>query len=216
MDLQSANGLLDAPGVVTMKGLDEVGRERTRLNFAHAVRERFAFLDDMGFSEVESLPTLVRYRSDQLEVTLYHGRQSFELGFEISRDGARYAISELIGVADAEAAKRYRNFAATTSAGIIEGLNQLAELVTRYGDRALRGDSAFFAMLEDHRKSWSEGYALDVLEKQLRPKAQAAFQQGNYREAAELYERIRPRLSAAEEKKTGACQEACWVVTPAL
>jgi hypothetical protein len=71
-------------------------------------------------------------------------------------------------------------------------------------------------MLEDHRKSWSEGYALDVLEKQLRPKAQAAFQQGNYREAAELYERIRPRLSAAEEKKTGACQEACWVVTPAL
>lgn len=184
-----------------MKALDEAGRERTRLNFAHAVSERFAFLDDMGFSAVESLPTLVRYRRGEIEVTVYHGRQSFELGFEISRGDACYSISELIGVADAEAAKRYRNFAATTSEGIIEGLNQLVELVIRYGDRALRGDSAFFAALESHRKFWSEKYALDILEKQLRPKAQAAFQQGNYREAAELLERIRSRLSPAEEKK---------------
>jgi hypothetical protein len=192
---------------VTLETTDEVGRERTRFNFAHAVRQRFAFLDDFGFSEVESQPTLVRYRKGEVEIALYHGRQSFEFGFEISRDGGRYSMSELIGVADIEAGKRYRSYAATTSAEVVEGLVQLAELVTRYGDRALRTDPAFFAMLEDHRKSRSEGYALDVLATQLRPKAQAAFQQGNYREAAELYGRIRPRLSAAEEKKLALAKE---------
>lgn len=190
-----------------MTAKDEVGRERTRLNFANAVRQRFAFLDDLGFSEVESLPTLVRYRNGDLEVTLYHGRSSFELGFEICRNGTRYSISELIGVADSEAAERYRSYAATTPDGIAAGLTQLEELVRRYGDRALRDDTAFFTMLEDHRKAWAEEYAIDVLARQLRPKAQAAFQQGNYREAAELYERIRPRLSTAEEKRLALAKE---------
>jgi hypothetical protein len=137
VELQSADGL-NATGVVTMETIEEGGRERTRLNFAHAVRQRFAFLDDFGFSESESLPTLVRYRKGEVEVTLYHGRQSFELGFEISRDGGRYSMSELIGVADVEAAKRYRNYSTTTSAGVVEGLSQLAELVMRYGDRGIR------------------------------------------------------------------------------
>lgn len=182
-----------------MAAKDE-GRERTRLNFANAVRERFAFLDDLGFSEAESLPTLIRYRKDDLDVTFYHGRSSFELGFEICRNSARYSLSELIGVADPEAAERYRNYAATTPDGIAAGLTQLEQLVRQYGDRALRRDPAFFTMLADHRKSWTEEYAIDVLARQLRPKAQAAFQQGNYREAAELYERIRPRLSKAEEQ----------------
>jgi hypothetical protein len=185
-----------------MTAKDEVGRERTRLNFAHAVRERFTFLGDLGFLEVESLPTLVRYRKDDLEVNFYHGRSSFELGFEICRNSTRYSMSELIGVADSEAAERYRNYAATTPHGIVAGVTQLEELVRRYGDRALRGDPAFFTMLEERRKAWAEEYALDALAKQLRPKAQAAFQQGNYREAAELYERIRPRLSMAEEKNS--------------
>ena len=190
-----------------MKPIDEVGRERTRLNFAHVATHRFAFLNSFGFLAVESLPTLVRYRKDKIEVTLYHGRQSFELGFEIDRDGGRYSISEIIGVVDVDVAKRYRNYAATTPAGVVEGLNQLAELVMRYGDLALRDDPTFFAMLEDHRKSWPDEYALDVLSTQLRPKAQAAFQRGNYREAAELYERIRARLSAAEEKKLALAKE---------
>ncbi len=140
-----------------------------------AVRERFAFLGDLGFSEVESLPTLVRYGNGDLEVSIYHGRRSFELGFELCRYGACYSISELIRVADSEAAERYRNYAATTPDGIAAGLTQLEELVKRYGKRALRDDPAFFATLEEQRKSWAEGYALDVLESQLRPKAEAAF-----------------------------------------
>jgi hypothetical protein len=147
------------------------------------------------------LPTIVRYRNGDLEVDIYHGRQSYEIGFGITRQGDRYTMSELVRATDPDGAARYRGYAATTPDGVAEGLIRLQELVRRYCDRALRGDLEFFATLENHCKLWSEEYALDVLAGQLRPKAEAAFRSGSYRQAAELYEQIRPSLGAVEIEK---------------
>jgi hypothetical protein len=207
LDFRVEYGLLDATGAMSMTVSNQVGRERTRLNFADAVSKRFAFLCGLGFCEEESLPTLVRYRKDDLEVAVYHGRRSFEIGFEIARLGVRYSIGELIRAADREKAAQYRNYAATTPRGIAEGLVQLEGLVKQYGERALGGDPAFFAALAQQRKSWAEEYALDVLASQLRPQAEAAFRSGNYRQAADIYQRIRPRLCAAELKKLALAKE---------
>ncbi len=179
----------------------DVGRERTRLNFADAVSRSFAFLAEFGFTEIESLPTLVRYRKGDLDVTVYHGRQSYEIAFEVCRLGTRYSLDELIRAIDPDVAAQYRNYATLTPEGIGEGLARLEMLVRRYGERALSGDSTYFAALDRQRKSWAEGYALDVIAAQLRPKAEAAFRSGDYGQAADLYERIRTRLSAAELKK---------------
>jgi len=184
-----------------------LGPERTRLNFADAVQRAFAFLTDLGFVQVETSPTIVRYHKGDVEVDVYHGRQSYELGFEIGRDGAKYTLSELIRIADPKTAVRYRNFVATTQSTLTEGLRSLAELIKRYGQRALQADPEFFVALGRQRKSWVEGYALEVLEGQLRPKANKAFRQGNYREAAELYERIRPGLTPTELRKLAIARE---------
>lgn len=190
-----------------MHKVDKVGPERTRLNFALAAGKRFAFLEDLGFSEIESLATIVRYRKDDLEVGIYHGRQSYEIGLDVIYRGMRYSMSELIRASDLDASKQYRNFAATTPESLAKGLALLEELVKRYGERALRGDAEFFAELESQRKLWSEEYALDTLAGQLRPKADAAFRRGDYREAAELYGKIRPCLTAAEVKKLAVARE---------
>jgi hypothetical protein len=198
---------VDAARAMIMGMSNEIGRERTVLNFALAVSEKFFFLGDLAFNEVESLPTIVRYRKSDLEVHVYHGRQSFEIGFEVSRQGVRYSMSELIRANDPQTAEQYRNYAATTPEGIAEGLTKLEKLVKRYGERALRGDPEFFAILANQRKAWAEGYELDVLAKQLRPKADTAFRSGDYRQAAELYEKIRPRLSATELKKLELAKE---------
>ena len=96
MELQCGDELLDATGMVTMGKDNKVGPGRTRLYFAKAVRDRFAFLENVGFSELEAAPTIVRYRKGELEINVYHGRQSFEIGFEIVRRGARYTIADLI------------------------------------------------------------------------------------------------------------------------
>jgi hypothetical protein len=179
----------------------ERGKPMNNLHFLDAVRERFAFLGTLGFSEVESLPTLVRYQKRDIEVRVYHGRSSFELGFQLDRDGTSVSLGELIRLTDEEAADGYRNYAATTPERIRTGLALLANLVQKYAERALRGEADVFEKLHRQRQAWGERYAQEVCATHLRPRAEAAFRQGNYRQAAELYEQMRPQLSPVELKK---------------
>jgi hypothetical protein len=90
---------------------------------------------------------------------------------------------------------------------VVAGLKELSLLLKRYGRSALDGDPQLFASLEGERKLWSEEYALDVLTEQLRPQADEAFRQKDYSKAAELYSRIRERLSPAELKKLSIAEE---------
>jgi len=180
--------------------------ERMRLGFAGAARKHFGFLVAMGFTEVGSTLTTIRYQKGGTELAVYHGRRSFELGFEATRCGERYSIEELIRVEDPGVAGTYRNFVATAADEVDTGLAQLGALVRRYCARALSDDSALYAALKVQRTNWAEGFALDVLAAQMRPKAEAAFRSGDYRQAAELYERIRPALSASELKRLALAQ----------
>lgn len=181
--------------------------ERTNLNFANLVKEKFAFLHDIGFVEVESLPTMVLYRKGDIEVDVYHGRRSYEIGFGVTREGVRYSLSEFMRVTDPEFEKQYRYPTATTQYVLAKGLTKTAEFVKRYSMQALQGDPAFFTILKSQRKSWGEKYAFDVMAGQLRPKAHEAFRLGKYREAAELYKRIESCLSPVEIKKLTIAEE---------
>lgn len=175
--------------------------DRSSLDFVRHVRRAFAFLAELGFSEIEALQTLVRYRKGQVGVDVYHGRQSYELGVDVSAFGTQCTISEIIRVEDPEAEERFRYPAATTSEGVVVGLDELGSLMKRYGRLALDGDPKFFSKLEDQRAAWAKEYALDVLARQLRPQANEAFRKGDYAAAADLYSRILKRLSPAELKK---------------
>ncbi len=181
--------------------------DRSHLHFERKVRSAFTFLEDLGFVEVEALPTLVRYGKDCVEVDVYHGRQSYEVGAGVTGFGTRYAMSEIIRASDPEVAKGYRNTVATTPERVAAGLEELSSLLKCYGTAALQGDSQFFSVLEKKRKQWSEEYALDVLADLLRPQADEAFRRGDYLTAAELFGRIRTRLSPAETKKLALAEE---------
>lgn len=175
--------------------------DRSYLGFKEKARNAFAFLNELGFSEVEASLTLVRYRKDGVEVDVYHGRQSYEIGAGVTAFGTRYAVSEIIRAGDMEIAKQFHYAMTNTAEGVATGLEELSSLMKRYGSAALRGDSDFFSTLEKQRTLWSEEYALDVLSEQLRPQADEAFRRKDYSTAAELYSRIRERLSPAEIKK---------------
>lgn len=181
--------------------------DRACLNFGDKARKAFAFLVDQGFSVEEILPTLVRYRKGDIEVDVYHGRQSYEIGAEISASGIRYSMSEIIRFRDVEIAKNFRYAAATTAQGVTAGLEELSTLMKRYGCEALKGNAQFFLELEKQRRLWSKEYALDVLVEQLRPQANEAFHRKDYSVALELYARIRERLSPAELKKLRIAEE---------
>ena len=60
----------------------------TSLRFAETVEENFSFLQGHGFKRVQSEPAFVRFESSCIHLNVYHGRQSFEVGLEISPVGA--------------------------------------------------------------------------------------------------------------------------------
>ncbi len=198
---------MDASRGMSMSSDERIETERARLGFADVVRRKFAFLGDYGFSETEALPTIVRYRRCDLELDVYYGRRSYEIGIDIGHGDERFSMGALIRTTDPVGGEKYRDWAATSSEALVSGVEQLAELVRRYGERALRDEPEFFADLRKQRESSAEAYSLDVLAEQTRPKAEAAFREGRYRDAAELYEGIAARLSVAEQAKLAAARK---------
>lgn len=174
---------------------------RARFGFADLVAKHFAFLEPLGFARRRSSSTLVCYGKGNLELRVYHGRSSYEIGLEIDRGATWFTLSDLIRATDAAAADKYRNPAISRPEGMATGVARVAEVFQRYGQRALDDEPGFYDGLERQRRAWLENYALDVLAQQTRPKANAAFRAGRYAEAAELFEQIRARLGPAEQKK---------------
>jgi hypothetical protein len=183
--------------------------ERTEYGFTSIVRQRCSFLTAYGFVETKAEPTIVKYRQGELGFNIYHGRQSYEVGIEIGHDDEMFSMSELIGVVDPEVAKEYRSVAAMSQAALCGAVENAVELVQRYAEGALRDDPEFFAALRRQRESLRDELALDVLARQIRPKADAAFRAGRYGEAAELYQKIVERLSGIERAKLAAALKRC-------
>lgn len=180
--------------------------ERRGLGFVEATRDVFAFVHPFGFRELSSEETIVRYASDRVFLNIYHGRSSYELGLEVGRiesgDGARrHSMSALMRARNPEHAAQYRNRIATTREEVREGLGMLARDLNTYGEQALRGDSAFFALLEQQQRKWAEEYAADIEYQRVLPRANEAFRRHDYKLAAQLYESVRAKLSPAELKK---------------
>lgn len=183
------------------------GQERVTLNFEKVAKEKFAFLCDLGFAIIESLPTIVRYQKGGVQVDVYHGRRSYEIGLGVTWLGTRYELPVFIAVVDPQAAEKFHMPMASTREGVIQSLTRLSELVKCYCGQALQGDAEFFAEIATKHKSLVEKYWLEMQARQLRPQAHEAFRLGNYREAAELYKQIRPLLTPAEIKKLATAEE---------
>jgi hypothetical protein len=177
------------------------------LRFAETATNLFSFLQQSGFAELEVLPTLVRYGNGSVEVHVYHGHRSFEIGVEIEFRGTSYALSEVIRSRDPAIAEALRNPIASTEEGVLMGLRTMSSLLQTYGAPAYSGSSLFFEGLERQRESWFENYADDTLASQVRPKAEEAFRRGDYSRAAALYGRIRSRLTPAELKKLSLAEK---------
>jgi hypothetical protein len=116
-------------------------------------------------------------------------------------------MPEIIRIVDPNTAEDFRYVTATTPEDITSGLEKLSSLMKHYGRKAIEGDSKFFSILENQRKLWAEDYALDVLAEQLRPQANEAFRRKDYSKAADLYSRIKKRLSPIEIKKLSHAEE---------
>ena len=179
----------------------ELEIERMTSDLAASARNNFAFLLSAGFVEVESGPTLVRFQRNEIEVRIYKGRMSYEIGCEIIDGGETYYLSEFIRLADPEKADRYRQLTATTPKQTEAAVSNVSELFLQYVEGALSNPTETFLLLRKLRKKWSHDYAQEVLATIYRPKANEAFRSGRYGDAVKLYEEFEANLSPSEKAK---------------
>lgn len=157
---------------------------RAMLGFAKTVRQRFAFLAEYGFREYQATPTIVRYQEGDLKFSVYHGQRSYEIGAEIQYRGDTFSLAQIIRSSDPDVWKQFRYPQASTRRGIEVGVKHIAELIYLHGQLALEKDSRYLANLRIHSETWKEQFAQEVLVEHIRPRAQQAFREHRYKEAA--------------------------------
>jgi len=178
--------------------------ERKSIEFAKEVKEIFAFLDvQYGFKCTRQEKTFVRYESTDVYVNVYHGRSSFEIGLEIGKKPSErgFSLEGLVTLFDKELSREYWAAEGITAESARRVLKKLAEGLSRYGDAALSGNQSIFNRLEQLRKDRIAAMAIDSKAYQIRPRAEAAFRRGDYKEAVNLYSSIEETLSSIERKK---------------
>jgi hypothetical protein len=183
------------------------GEERDELGFREAVTNAFVFLEALGFARVDAAPTVVRYAGDDRAVSIYHERPSFEIGFAVDIDGDHYPLGEMIRLADPARGRAYRDFSTRTPDGVRGGVERLRDLALRYAGPMLRGDAGTLKALRDQRPVLVRELARWSLMASVKPEADDAFRLGRYREAAELYDRIRAGLTPAETRKADLAKQ---------
>jgi hypothetical protein len=179
---------------------------RRRLGFTEQVLSSFGFLiKDYGFCVVKDEPTFVRYESSSVFVNIYHGRTSYELGFEIGRldsgsgqEEQAYSISMIM---ELMRAKEPTFFQASTRDRVKEFVPRLADLVRTYATSLLQGDVATFGELIKTRLDMADRLHNELRLRGIRQKAANAWRSRDFVKVAELYDSIFENLTQAEIKK---------------
>jgi len=169
----------------------------------------FNFLTkEYGFRLVKAEPTFVRYESPHVFVNVYHGRASYELGFEIGRliDAAGqgehpFSLAMVIELMGAQKETGYTLLQASSSESVKKQVPKLADLVKKYAAPALEGDSGTFKLLAETRSRMSDKLHKDMKLRDAREEADKAWRGKDYSKLASLYESISEDLTAAESKK---------------
>ena len=136
-----------------------------------------------------------------LEVDVYWGRKSYEVGAGVSFDGERYALSELIYLVNPQLADQYRNPTAATVDLLEPVVVRVTDMLKAYGAAAFANAETVETQLRKQRPLRIHEFALDSLARATRPAADEAFRSRDFAKAAELYSKIEERLSEAERKK---------------
>jgi hypothetical protein len=194
---------------------ENISSDRGRLGFTERVKSSFSFLsEEYDFRVVKTEPTFVRYESSDVFVNIYHGRASFELGFEIGRldDGtgkeeSAYTLSMIIEHMGAQKTTGYRFFECSTEDSLKQCVPKLASLVQNYAPSFLGGDPGAYKQLSKTRSDISTRITKDFKLRAVRERAIGAWRSRDYARVADLYESIFEDLTQSEIKKLHYCKD---------
>lgn len=185
------------------------GPDRHRLGFAASVQSAFGFLvSKYGLRCLRAESTFVRYQSERVFVNIYHGRASYELGFEVGQlpeypcqPERPFRLGEIIQLAGAEQETGYTFLQASSEERVRRLVPELADLVQRYAGPALDGDPETFQQLAEVRSERSRQLVREAELGRIRHRAEEAWRAKRYALVAALYESIPNDLTRVERAK---------------
>jgi hypothetical protein len=201
MDVRWQHESLDAANPIAMA--ENHVTDRALLHFADEVKARFGFLETFGFRCARSEATLVRFESPKLAVSIFHGRQSYEISLEIenAQGSETHSFSEILRFVHNERAEQYRDYATHTVEGVAEGVRQLAELFQKCVNAGILGDSELFSRLKLQREEWARNYALETQLEQVRKKSESAWAEKNFEKVVQVLAPLQEHLNPSDLKK---------------
>jgi len=181
--------------------------ERAKLGFTNSVLTNFRFLAEMGFSPVQEEVTLVRYESASVFVNVFHGRASFELGVEIGvlcEPTEKVTLYDVVAWADAlkrEGFGQHVMFQVSSREGVQQFVPKLADLVRRYAEPFLRGNTTAYTEVLEARSRAARDYERQVQLDDLRRRVETAWNSKDFAGVVELYGSVGPDMTSVEAKR---------------
>jgi hypothetical protein len=175
--------------------------------FEQSVAEAFTFLSEYGFTPIGCDEVSAHFESDCARLAIRYDCLSYELSLQLARTSHPdelahpYGMQDLIRAVDQERASRYLDFAATSHDALARGLQQLAHDLKRYGGRALRCNSEFFAELHRERKRAAVELGRRARRANEDAAAREAFERQDWKRVIEIYTGQVGRLSRSEQKR---------------
>lgn len=169
--------------------------------FKESVEREFFFLYNYNFVQIKSDDSCVSFKRDNVVVSVFYGRQSYEVSLIVDIDGSSYSMSEIVRASAPMLADQFRNRMATNAAKVKLSVRSLAGEFREFGKDILSGNSTYYNKLLEQKRQWSHDFALDVLASQHRADANAAFRERRYNDAVQLFSQYRDRLTDVERAK---------------
>lgn len=162
------------------------------MDFADLARPHLGFLIEMGFVETRADEHGLAFgRGDvELSILCYPARIEFDVNLECR--GVRCSLNDILGV-DHESPPwkdLQRQPCPRDTQSVERVMSLLAEILSTLCEPALQGDAKLYAQVaaecEVRRRRWVQEQAAS----DFRPRAERAFKEKRYAEAAELYGKI--------------------------
>lgn len=164
----------------------------------------FSFLESLGFRGEARADDCVVFTSDKVSVLVTWNVRSGELdvgiGLLLSKEPL-YSLRDVLAMECCCVPEAKCPFQVIDEGRLGHFLHILSGHLKKYGVRALEGDRIYFRRLDEFRSKGARELMEEMRIRQVRKKAEQAWKEGRYREAADQYLSIVESLKISERKR---------------
>jgi hypothetical protein len=181
----------------------------TDFGLQEQAERHFAFLvSENGYKVIDSTPSRVRFESQKVFIELvFEGNRSYELGLLVGNTKLKdignlaFSIDEILRFYGAPEAKRFSLIQVTSRDTLALFVEQLSNILRKYGKEFIEGDEKYFIELSKQRGREIENYALERNLRMARAKAETAWHNKDYATVVKILKPFGTVLSESEVKK---------------